>query len=228
MEDFRAGDGRVPVRIAAESEVALTSGVPLTLVGKLWRAARFAAAHAGTTGRLALAICNDEGALGLLRHGRPSKFVNLLSEADRSERVPPSEIRVSEQGVLQAIWSLEMRSGEPLHAELLHVLARWLPEAVVLVEADRAEYESRLRGRERGRSHFDRLGDERLPEAIERGMRGMRAILELWALHVPDADRLDFWNGGDARARDIAEWIDALSAVRSVEPGSLRESGSLR
>ena len=225
LKDVYAGEGHVPVRIAVESEAALPFRAPRALGGKLWRAARFAAVHVGTTGRLVLAIRSGEGILGLLRCGRPSKLVNLLSEADRSARASPSEIRISEQGVLQAVWSLEMRSGQPLHAELVRLLARWLPEVVVLVEADRAEYESRLRRRERGRSHFDRLGSERLPEAIERGLRGTREILEVWALHVPGAERLDFWNGGDARAEDIAEWVNGLSAVRPFASRSAPEEG---
>lgn len=216
LEEHYAGRNDARVHVIVETEYA-TFGILGVVLEKLWRAARFAATHPGTTGKLLLAI---RPKTRILSGGPLSKLVNLLAETDRSARISPSETWISEQGVLQAVWSLEMRSDESVRAELLEALSRWLPERVVFVETDRAEYESRLKRRKGGRSHFDRLNDGGLPEAIERGSRRTHEILDVWALHVPDGDRLDFWNGRDARVMDIVEWIG--------EAGAVRPSASLR
>lgn len=208
-----AGRG-APIRVLVEVEPTKL-GIVHGMTGKLWRASLFAAMHTGTAWKL-VRVVDSRG--GILRRGRPSKFVNLLSEAARSARVPRSEILISEQGVLQAVWSLQMRSDESVYAELLEPLSRWLPKRVVLVKIDRAEYESRLSRREGGRSHFDQLEAERLPDAIERGVRHTHDILDGWARHVTDADRLDFWNDRSARADDIVEWLNDREPARTDAP----------
>lgn len=201
-----AGNGTVRVIVESEREVA-PIGISRELLAKLSRAARFALLHVGTTATLVRTVC---GRGQSLRRGRLSKLVNLLSETDRSSRVPSGETCINSQGVLQAVWSLDMRSDEPARAELLTALTRWLPEAVVHVEADPAEYETWLRTRRDGRSHFDRLESDGLPAAVERGRTLAHAILEDWASRVSAAHRLDFRNARGARAGDIADWVDGL------------------
>ena len=204
LEDVYAARVSTPVRVLVERDTAGLGALRRQLE-KLWRAARFAAAHPGTTGRLARAV----GPVGRMIHrGRLSKLVNLLAEVHRSSRGSRSTTWISEQGVLQAVWSLEMRCDDSVHTALIETLAPWLPDRVVFVASERPEHESRLRGRERGRSHFDRLAVDRLPEAIERGSRHAREILETWTRHVPRADRLDFRNDGPVRGDDIVDWVD--------------------
>lgn len=211
LQKFYDSTGDVGVQIVVEKQTTALGNLA-SVVAKLHRATRFTVMHPRTTGKLILAIFS-KGSIRL--NGRLSKIANLLSEADRSCRAPPSKLLISEQGVLQAVWSLEMRSDEPVYAELLEALCWCLPERVVFVEVDAKEYVSRLEGRNAGRSHFDRLQAGGLPEAMERGLQHTHEILDSWAVHIPGGDRLDFWNGQNVQIGDIADWVDRVCAMRS-------------
>jgi len=216
LEDVYAStDG---VRVIVESE---TTAIGI-LVAKLWRAMRFATMHASITLKLVRTLRTR---CPILHGGRLSKLVNLLSEADRSVCAGPLETMISEQGVLQAIWSLEMRSDESVHAELLAVLKRWLPDHVVFVRVERQEHETRLRRRENGKSQFDRLAPDRLPEAIECGLRRTDEILDVWASRVHGAERLDFHNDRGARVGDIVGWVDRLRVPAPCVASRVRSDG---
>ena len=182
------------------------SRFPLELTFKILRATRFVATHA-VTGLALFAIVRSSRAG--LRYRTLTKFVNLLAELDRASRTSPATVRVSEQGVLQAIWSLEMLTPESIHRPLMRESERWLPEAIVFVDLDRERHVRRLRQREKGRSRFDRLSDEELPGEMARGLLEMRAILLEWRRHLPDGARLDFSNDGDgeADAASIVDWL---------------------
>lgn len=81
-----------------------------------------------------------------------TKTVNLLAELGRSAQPGPS---VSEQGVLQAIGSIQAGADLPVTAELLDLCECWLPVLAVRVVVDRDEQIRRLARRSTGRSRSD-------------------------------------------------------------------------
>lgn len=203
----RAGIGEVST--AFQADLPPLRAVPFAF-GKVVRALRFAALHIETTAALVRIVRSDGGGLGA---GRLTKLINLLSELTRSARVPAAHMLINEQGVLQAIWSLEMRAGEPVHERLLGQCARWLPDAVVFVEVEWRQNVDRLRGRKDGHSRFDTLSDERLDREASKGGPLLHAILASWAAEAPEGRQLDFRNDDGADVGIIFGWLDEVRAA---------------
>lgn len=147
----------------------------------------------------------------VLRLRRIRKLVNLCAELLIADRVDDHVLRLCEQGVLQAVWSLEMISERSVQAALLPEIVDWLPDRVVYVQTGRLQIEKQLRDRVFGRSHFDRLDDRALRLAMDKGEARMRRILETRERLMPGSALLVLQNvpGGDRR---LAAWI--------VDPGS--------
>lgn len=173
---------------------------------KLVRACLFCVRNPATTWRLQHVIF--KGWRGY-RFGRCKKFVNLLSEFQRSNAADTSNSLMTEQGVLQAIWSLEMMAEISIYQQVMELCMNWLPDAVILVEADLTQNRRQLKQRKRGKSAFDRLSGEELVNAIERGNQTRDKILSMWMELMPDAHRLDYTNTPEGDTRYVFDWLVA-------------------
>jgi hypothetical protein len=177
-------------------------------LAKLWRAGVFSIENPALVGRLTRTVIRQRTDL---RRNNCSKLVNLLSEMKRSDSASSSQSLITEQGVLQGIWSLEMLSQHSVHEELMRHCVDWLPDVVVVVDAERKQYEEQLTRRKTGKSGFDRLKGAELKRAIERGDEKLDQILSLWADLIPDCRRLDFDNRTGNDAKHVYDWLADLS-----------------
>jgi hypothetical protein len=171
---------------------------------KVWRAGLFTLRNPGATQQLWHVVFQGWKSL---QPARCKKFVNLLSEFQRSYAADRSHSLLTEQGVLQGIWSLEMIADETVYERIMRISARWLPDAVILVVADQNQNRRQLKHRTRGRSAFDRLRGEELMQAMERGNTARNAILSLWGELVPRGNRLDFQNQPGSDTHYVFDWL---------------------
>lgn len=173
---------------------------------KTGRAGYFFMRNPSTTWRLGREVFRGKGSL---RIGRCTKFVNLLSECQRTQAADRSNSLLTEQGVLQGIWSLEMMAEVSVHRHLMEISIRWLPDAVILVDAEPTQNKHQLQHRQRGQSTFDRLHDEELAQAIERGNLIRDEIVTLWAELVPNGHYLYYKNQPQGDVHHVFDWLDA-------------------
>ena len=173
---------------------------------KLWRAGIFLMRNPTISWALLREVFRGRDSV---RISRCKKFINLLSEFQRSYVADRSNSLMTEQGVLQAIWSLEMLADESVYERVMRRSTRWLPDAVILVEAELTQNRDQLERRKGGRSAFDRLHGEELSKAIERGNLKRHQILSLWAELVPDGHRLDFKNYPGRDTKFVFDWLVA-------------------
>lgn len=173
---------------------------------KIMRAGLFFARNPATTLNLYYEIFKGKSAPQI---GSRKKFVNLLSELQRSSGVDKSISLMTDQGVLQGIWSLEMLADESVYRRLMQISVRWLPDAVILVEADMRQNKQQIEHRTQGRSSFDRLQGEELLEAIERGNQSRDKLLSHWTELVPAGHYLNYRNNPGSDTRVIYDWLVA-------------------
>lgn len=107
-----------------------------------------------------------------------TKLVNLLAELHRAGS--GSDLRISEQGVLQAIWSLGLRASKSPTQTLLQHCRPWLPHTALLVTVDRDEVARRLGDRDAGRSRLDGAPAHVVDLELARGDQLMEQLLTLW------------------------------------------------
>ncbi|MFT4549580.1 MAG: hypothetical protein ACI8XO_002451 [Verrucomicrobiales bacterium] len=114
-----------------------------------------------------------------------TKSINLFAELTRCEKF--RNRLVSEQGVLQAIWSVALRARRPVIDDLVTLALPWLPTIIVQVDVDRAEHLRRLDEREGGRSRLDRMEGQALSEELDRGAVLLAEIVRSCERLVPSA-----------------------------------------
>ena len=107
------------------------------------------------------------------------KTINLLAELGR-QRLDRGAEAVLEQGVIQSIWSLALDAEHVDLPGLLSCSKPFLPRVVVHVETERDELHHRLDLRKGGRSRLDALSREEREEAIDRGEKLFRRVVDLW------------------------------------------------
>jgi hypothetical protein len=150
-------------------------------IGKIGRAVGFTLLHPLTSARLAgTVLTSGQSSFS----GMFTKGINLLSELKRFGGVNRG-VRLSDQGVVQAVWSIGFRAEKPDAKRLLTAVARWLPATLVMVEVDRGSNVEQLASRENGHSLFDRLPPDELKDAMERGSAFLSEIVGYWSELVP-------------------------------------------
>jgi len=107
-----------------------------------------------------------------------TKLINLFAEL---QKVDSTNMNVmTEQGVLQAIWSLEMQCKEEVASWLVNVYSRWLPSKVLIIEPPNFEfYVEQLSHRKSGRSQFDSLAKNEIALSMGRANNAVENILQL-------------------------------------------------
>tara|TARA_R110000850_G_scaffold3926_6_gene18686 strand:+ start:585 stop:1325 length:741 start_codon:yes stop_codon:yes gene_type:complete len=130
-----------------------------------------------------------------------TKSLNLLAELRRIDS--PRNGSISEQGVLQAVWSIALDARQEVIDKLLVAARPWLPTTAISVDVDSSELIPRLGGRERGRSRFDRLEPADLADALKRGAVLLEEVLQNWEMIVPNAQRITIQNPRGAEAADV-------------------------
>ena len=173
-------------------------------IRKVWRAGMFLIHNPRTVANLYREVFKGKGSLCI---ARCTKFVNLLSECQRSQAAHKSKPLMTDQGVLQGIWSLEMLAEESLQQRLMQISSPWLPDVVILVDADPSQNKQQLKHRKNGKSRFDRMQGEELRTAMELGKLKRDDILALWGEMVPKGHRLDFMNQPGSDARLVFDWL---------------------
>lgn len=198
---------RVPLAPVGPSRLIVVAGLDersrwSVQVRKLIDAARFVATEPRLTGRL-LSIIARSG------QRRPTegltKTINLLAELGRARAGAP---RLVEQGVLQAVWSVGLRSSVETTPELMSLVDPWLPAVVIRVLADHDETAARLAGRSTGRSRLDRLDHGRpgradLEQELVRGESLLDAILTRWQQTTSGGLLVTVDNDGEIPPRDL-------------------------
>ena len=171
---------------------------------KLARAIAFSCRHPAAAMRLRQLIFSD--GQGIQRN-RLTKYVNLLSEMRRMHSRKTATSLLTEQGVLQGIWSLEMLASGSICERLLQLTVPWLPDAIIVVQAERSQHEMQLAMRKLGQSNFDRLRGKQLSLAIERGEDNLNRIVALWSQLRPDGRRLIVNNEPERDAAFLYVWL---------------------
>jgi hypothetical protein len=144
-----------------------------------------------------------------------SKSVNLFSELDIADHAEGS--LVSDQAVLQAMWSLRLRSRSAENwQELLRMLSPWLPSAVVYVVVEREENIRRLADRKDGRSLFDFLPANKLEAELDRGSELLNSLLDEWRALGGSGRELRILN-----ERDCDVQAKASSVVAFLQEGKV-------
>jgi len=137
-----------------------------------------------------------------------TKSVNLFAELSHASRYDVAKLVMSEQGLLQAIWSLALRARRPPSEELLVAVRDWLPSVLVLVEAaDPEQNVQRLRLRTDGRSRFDDLSGAQLLAELERGRILLHEILDHWSKLMPDGACYRIVNDTELQSEQLTDWI---------------------
>jgi hypothetical protein len=157
-------------------------------IGKIGRAVGFALLHPLISARLGKIIVSS-GQQSF--SGLATKGINLLSELKRFGGAGRG-MRLSDQGVVQAVWSIGFRAKKPVAKTLLTVVERWLPATLVMVEVDRGSNIEQLASRVNGHSLFDRLPPAELKEAMERGAAFLSEIVGYWSELVPAGQLVRF------------------------------------
>lgn len=140
---------------------------------KVSRAVRFAMRHPRVAGKIRR-ILKTSGQSD--RRQLLTKTINLYSELHRSNGKNGATL-VSEQGVIQAVWSLALRSKKPIAGELLLTVRAWLPDTCAMVECEREEHLRRLGSRANGQSRYDGVSNEKLEAEIDHGAALLDEIL---------------------------------------------------
>lgn len=149
--------------------------------GKISRAAAFALLHPLLSVRLGLiVVLSGQSSFS----GMFTKGINLLSELKRFGSRGRG-IRLSDQGVVQAVWSIGFRAKKPVAEKLLNAVQRWLPGTLVVIEVDRGSNIEQLATRENGHSLFDRLPADELKDAMDRGSAFLAELIGYWGELVP-------------------------------------------
>ncbi len=130
-----------------------------------------------------------------------TKSLNLLAELGRFDS--PRNGLISDQGVLQAVWSIALHARRQVIDELLGAARPWLPTAAIRVDVGRSELIRRLGERERGHSRFDRLQGEDLAKALDRSADLLGDILRTWENMVPTAKHVLIENPRGSQAADV-------------------------
>jgi len=137
-----------------------------------------------------------------------TKLINLLSELGRSQKTKINQLMISEQGVLQAIWSLQLHASQSIFHDLLVVCKDWLPSAAIMVRSPSTEVNClRLRSRVNGQSRFDRMNLEELTAELERGERLWQDVKQDLDSVSPQLEWVEFINSEKDSSRSLAEWI---------------------
>ena len=173
-------------------------------IRKVCRAGMFLMHNPRTVNNLYQEVFKGKGSLCV---ARSTKFINLLSECQRSHAANKSNSLMTDQGVLQGIWSLEMLAEESLHQRLMQIAIPWLPDVVILVDADSSQNKQQLEHRKNGKSRFDRMQGEELRMAMELGKLKRDDILAQWGEMVPHGHRLDFMNQPGSDAQLLFDWL---------------------
>ena len=152
------------------------------------------------------------------KHGTKSKsqyitkLINLFAEL-RKSATEKGHV-VIEQGVIQAVWSLEMLSQSDIANELLDEVLNWLPAGVILVEPpDYQFYVEQLSNREQGRSHFDTLNEEEIKQSLDTADKAIQNILELTDSKKADLKVLRLVNDHRLDVAVTGQWISAESGA---------------
>lgn len=166
---------------------------------------------------LVFVCCNPKVTMQLLKtvfgngqgvqRNRLTKFVNLLAEMQRVHTASKAVSLMTEQGVLQGVWSLEMLASESVCKDIMELIVPWLPDAIVLVKAESSQLEKRLAFRKLGQSTFDQLRGAELTLAIKRGEDKLARIIDIWTSLKPGGRRLDFTNETDNDAGELYAWL---------------------
>ena len=171
-------------------------------------------------------ICHPKVALCCIRiskqHGVRStkqlvtKLINLLSELQRAKKT--RRYRVTEQGVLQAVWSLELLSTGQLAEDLLLTLAKWLPEGVILVEPPNDQlYMEQLVGRENGQSRFDAMDQTEVSDSLQEAREAIIRIMEIVQSIGVGARVLKLINDHQLDVADTAQWLHTTKDFNPVK-----------
>lgn len=143
------------------------------------------------------------------RRRQITKTINILSELRRIDSSSTAVPIVIEQGLLQAIWSLEMLNTLPVADSLMRTLSLWLPLTVIVIEIPNRElYLERLSNRKGGQSYFDRLSREQVIAELESGDNVIQQILALLILYQPEANIVRLANDQYHGPMRIAACID--------------------
>ena len=178
LADMVEERGLADIRIVAHRENELTPKIRLS---KLLRALSFSVGHGVIVARL-VQVVRRSGQDSLGESIR--KTINLLSELGRSNRRGEG-LLLSDQGVVQAIWSLAFRAEQDVVVELLSIVEPWLPERLVVVEVDRSRHLEQLRSRKHGHSRLDQVAPVELSGEIDRGTRLLSQIVGHWRELAP-------------------------------------------
>ena len=107
-------------------------------VKKVARAFAFICSHPLTAFRLLrLILGNGQG----FQRNRTTKYVNLLSEMQRLHPAHAQSSLLTDQGVLQAIWSLEMLASSTIYQGIMQLTKPWLPDVIILILAESSQHE---------------------------------------------------------------------------------------
>ncbi|MEM9284000.1 MAG: hypothetical protein AAGA96_19440 [Verrucomicrobiota bacterium] len=199
----------VMIWLTVDHEIGLGSQL-----AKLARAIRFSLCHPIVSWRILgwVMKTDQESVFGFV-----TKLTNLFSELDISDRRKGPLAK--DQSVLQAVWSLMLRSSRKENwRELLVLLKPWLPEMVVHVVVNRAEYMRRLATRNVGHSLFDRLEEDCLESELDRGEALLRTLFEDWKRVVARKKDFRVDNELDADLNQVlTPFVDILA-----EPGCVQ------
>jgi len=141
-----------------------------------------------------------------IRHPIATWKVNLFAELYKSET--DNHAVVIEQGILQAIWSLEMLSDRNIAEALVDVYCRWLPSRVIVIEPpDSQFYIKHLTARDQGRSQFDTLGEDEIKQSLSCANNATENILNLVTKKRPEIETLRLINDHQVDIALIDQWI---------------------
>ncbi|MFK7994601.1 MAG: hypothetical protein AB8B87_10720 [Granulosicoccus sp.] len=176
----------------------------LSTLRKLVRASTIACTHPATALKLFKVVFgNGQG----FQKNRCTKYLNLMAEMQCLHKAGATTSLLTEQGVLQGVWSLEMLAETPVYDQIMRLIIPWLPDAIVVVEADSSQHKEQLTYRELGQSTFDQMRGEALSRAINQGEYNLIKILALWAELRPAGKRLNFNNEPDNDAQILFDWL---------------------
>ena len=202
--DGKVHEEKVPLPLTTPALVSPNDAWLVNIGKKLARASAFSCQHPLTAVRLWRLIFGDGQGI---RRNRATKYVNLLSEMQRIRTRQAASSLLTEQGVLQGIWSLEMLALDSICEMLMQLTRPWLPDAIIVVRAARTQHKTQLAMRKLGKSNFDQLRGRQLSQAIDQGEDSLEKILALWSQLKPDGRRLDVNNEPERDAALLYAWL---------------------
>ena len=202
--DDRVHEGKAPLPLITPALVSPNDAWLANVGKKLARALAFSCRHPLTAVRLWRSIFGHGEEI---ERNRATKYINLLSELQRMHTRKATCSLLTEQGVLQAIWSLEMLALGSICETLMQLTLPWLPDAIIVVRASRTQHEKQIARRKLGKSNFDQLRGRQLSLAIDRGEDSLEKILALWSTLIPDGRRLDIDNEPERDAALLYAWL---------------------